>query len=222
MTGCSLWLVPPQDSPLYEKLATLISDTLPAQFPEAASATPERLVTAGFVPHVTLTSDVPVDLFTRAGEDDEARRRADAQAWLEGVKVSLPRGDEVDVRFRELEVGDKFTQKLKLRVEQNGIADLALWARILAVEDGLSTPAQRWVDDVYRPHLSLIYGSIDIDEAKRNQLRKLIDITTGISVHGSGSVYGSEDLGGWKGGSVWLVPTYKPIPEWTPWAEVRI
>ncbi|KAK7536015.1 2',3'-cyclic-nucleotide 3'-phosphodiesterase [Phyllosticta citribraziliensis] len=215
MTGCSLWLVPPQDSPLYDKLSTLISDTLPAQFPEDASATPERLVTAGFVPHVTLTSDVPIDLFTRAGEDDEARRKADAQAWLDSVRVSLPRSSDVDVRFRALDVGDKFVQKLTLRVEKEGVKDLALWSRILAVENGLNTPAQQWADDVYRPHCSLIYGSVDISEEKKTQLQQLIQ-AAGVSIDGSG------DLGGWKGGTVWLVPTNKPIPEWTPWAEVRI
>ncbi|KAK7511578.1 2',3'-cyclic-nucleotide 3'-phosphodiesterase [Phyllosticta citriasiana] len=213
MPGCSLWLVPPKDSPIYDKLATLICKTLPAQFPEA---TPERLVAAGFVPHVTLTSDVPLDLFTRAQDVDEARCKADAQAWLDSIRVSLPRGSEVDVRFRGLDVGNKFVQKLTLRVERQGVRDLALWSRVLAVEDGLNTPAQRWADEAYWPHCSLIYsGSIDISEEKKAQLQKLVE-AAGISIDGSG------DLGGWKGGTVWLVPTYKPIPEWTPWAEVLI
>lgn len=27
---------------------------------------------------------------------------------------------------------------------------------------------------------------------------------------------GNGEMGGWTGGSVWLVPTYKPFEEWKP------
>ncbi|KAK8193108.1 2',3'-cyclic-nucleotide 3'-phosphodiesterase [Phyllosticta capitalensis] len=212
MPGCSLWLVPSKESPIRNKLFSLISQTLPAQFPHV---TPEQLVANGFIPHVTLTSDVPVDLFSRAPENDEARRKADAQAWLDGIRPSLPRGSEVDVRFQALDVGQKFVQKLTLRVEKEGVKPLALWSRILAVEDGLDQPAQRWANELYRPHCSLIYGSVDISDEKKSQLQKLVE-DSGIGIDGSG------DLGGWTGGTVWLVPTFKPIPEWEPWAEIVI
>jgi len=38
----------------------------------------------------------------------------------------------------------------------------------------------------------------------------------GLNLNGEG------ELGGWTGGTVVLVPTYKPIAEWTPIASIHL
>lgn len=54
-----------------------------------------------------------------------------------------------------------------------------------------------------------------IPDEKKAELRRLIE-NAKVSVDGEGDP-GAVD--GWEGGTVWLVPTFKKIPEWEPWVE---
>jgi hypothetical protein len=69
-----------------------------------------------------------------------------------------------------------------------------------------------------QPLRSLTAGNssnIEITEEKRQEIERLV-VQAGISFDGQG------ELGGWTGGSLWLVPTYKPIQDWKPIAERKL
>ncbi|OJD37642.1 2 cyclic-nucleotide 3-phosphodiesterase [Diplodia corticola] len=208
MPGFSLWLVPPVASSARAALSALIAESLPAQFPTEQPPPPR------FVPHVTLTSDVQSDVFSKSS--DEQQQKRDARAWLEGL-ADLPAGRDVRVRFETLDVGEKFVQKLTLRVlKEGGLRELARVSRLHGVEGGSNVDAvETWLDRAYRPHCSLVYGNMPISDQKKAELQSVVE-QAGISIFGSG------DLGGWEGGLVWLVPTFKTIPEWEPWVEVAL
>ncbi|KAF2145531.1 uncharacterized protein K452DRAFT_355968 [Aplosporella prunicola CBS 121167] len=202
MPGCSLWLVPPEGSAISTTLSTLISEILPKHFPDASPPT--------FVPHVTLTSDIAPSVFSPAL--DESQQKSDAQAWIDQLP-NIPKGGDVVVKFQALDVGEAFVKKLTLRVEKGGVKELAFRARMYGVEKGGAPHnAEEWVKNSYGPHNSLVYGDMPISDEKKSELQKLVE-EAGISINGSGN------LGGWKGGDVWLVPTFKNFADWQPWAK---
>jgi 2',3'-cyclic-nucleotide 3'-phosphodiesterase len=55
----------------------------------------------------------------------------------------------------------------------------------------------------------------DVSEEKRSEVEGLL-LESGISLDGQG------EMSGWTGGSLWLVPTFKPIEEWKPLAERKL
>ncbi|KAL0261038.1 hypothetical protein SLS55_004730 [Diplodia seriata] len=132
-------------------LSALIAESLPAQFPTEQPPPPR------FVPHVTLTADVQLDAFTESADEEQQKR--DARAWLDRMMAHRLPGD-VRVRFEALDVGDKFVQKLTLRVskdKQGGLRELARVSRLYGVEGGKAADAvETWLDGVYRPHCSLV------------------------------------------------------------------
>lgn len=143
--GFSLWLVPPESSRVYQALSALIATALPSQFP--AASPPE------FGPHVTLTSDVFSEAFSQS--QDEEQQKRDAQAWLDGL--ALPTGRDGKVRFEALDVGERFVQKLTLRVRHDGVRELASVSRLHGVEKGQNEAAvETWLNTVYKPHCSLV------------------------------------------------------------------
>lgn len=148
--GFSLWLVPPAASPARAVLSTLIADSLPAQFPTEQPPPPR------FVPHVTLTSDVQLESFSTPSADEE-QQKCDARAWLDAL-TALPAGRDVCVRFEALDVGEKFVQKLTLRVsKEGGLCELARLSRLHGVERGSNAGSvDAWLEDAYRPHCSLV------------------------------------------------------------------
>lgn len=144
--------MPPEHSPIHQALSTLIAQALPAHFPAVSPSPPN------FVPHVTLTSDVPLQAFHSSNDsNDEAQQKRDAQVWLTKLLLDLPADDDVRVQFEALDVGDKFVQKLTLRVRNRGVRELARVCRLHGVERGEDGPAvEHWLKDGYRPHCSLV------------------------------------------------------------------
>lgn len=53
-------------------------------------------------------------------------------------------------------------------------------------------------------------GDVTIDEAKLKQIEDAVK-ESGLSFENA-----SHDMGGWKGGIVWLVPTERDIEKWKP------
>lgn len=51
-----------------------------------------------------------------------------------------------------------------------------------------------------------------ISAEKKTELQSEVE-QAGISIDGSG------EMGGWQSGEIWLVPTFKSIPEWEPWVK---
>ncbi|KAK5171570.1 hypothetical protein LTR04_001594 [Oleoguttula sp. CCFEE 6159] len=198
MPGSSLWLVPPPSSPIYKALQTLIDSTIPSRFPD--------LQPPHFVPHVTLTSDIPADL-------------ADPQALL--GSIDLPSAGDVVVRFEALDVGEAFVKKLTLRVANDdggaGVVELATRCRSKGVEGGDTKKAEEWARKKFMPHCSLLYSGTDPTKVEEKREQLLQDIReAGIAV---GSKNDKDSMNGWTGGSVWFVPTHKSIEEWSPVAK---
>ncbi|KAF1996837.1 2',3'-cyclic-nucleotide 3'-phosphodiesteras-like protein [Amniculicola lignicola CBS 123094] len=190
MPGSSLWLVPLTTSPLDSFLTHLISQT--ALF----FSSPHT-----FLPHITLTSDI-----------DPAVYGSDPQTWLENL--SFPSGENVRIKLQQMESESTFFKKLYLAVEKsNGLKDVAQVARQTVDGYGSVEEAKGWVEESYRPHLSLLYHDIpQVSQEDIADISKILD-DVGVGLKGEG------ELGGWQGGKVVLVPTDKAIKDWNPIAE---
>ncbi|KAF2661364.1 2',3'-cyclic-nucleotide 3'-phosphodiesterase [Lophiostoma macrostomum CBS 122681] len=189
MPGSSLWLLPPADHPLDSLLTSLIEQT------SAHFHSPHL-----FIPHVTLTSEIASSAY-----------ESNPQQWLDEFK--FPKSDLVQVRFESLQSEDVFVRKLYIKVEKGGVIELGKVAR--QAVDGYveEAAAKRWAEEKYAPHLSLLYHACPkVPEAEIAKIGGLLQ-AAGIDLEGQG------ELGGWEGGRVVLVPTDRPIAEWSPIAE---
>lgn len=73
--------------------------------------------------------------------------------------------------------------------------------------------AADWATKEYNPHLSLLYHDCpSVDAIGLAEIEKLAD-SAGVNLTGQ------SDLGGWIGGRLVLIPTDKPIGQWSPIAE---
>ncbi|KAF2796148.1 2, 3 cyclic phosphodiesterase [Melanomma pulvis-pyrius CBS 109.77] len=189
MPGSSLWLLPPPTHPLSTLLSTLILKT------SRHFNSPHH-----FVPHITLTADIPPST------------HSSPQSFLDALP--LPAANCVNVRLAQLHSEDVFFKKLYIAVEKDGMEELARVART-AVDGGgeKDGAAKMWVEKQYRPHLSLLYHECaKIDAEGMEEIWKLVR-EAGLSLDGEG------ELGGWVGGRVVLVPTSEPIDQWAVLAE---
>ncbi len=135
----SLWLVPLPSSPLYTTLQQTIHITAPTAYP--------KTIAPRFPPHVTLTAgtinlrptETPSEFFERLSWDFP--------------RITRPK---VQVNIGELHVGEIFFQKLVLVCEKTRpLCDMAVYARCLYDEGGQKA-CERWVEENWRPHLSLL------------------------------------------------------------------
>ncbi|ORY15604.1 2',3'-cyclic-nucleotide 3'-phosphodiesteras-like protein [Clohesyomyces aquaticus] len=186
MPGSSLWLLPPADHSLNSILTSLIETT-------SSHFHSQHL----FIPHVTLTSDIPSSSYS-----------ANPQAWLSAIE--LPTSKEVKVIFGGLESRDVFVQKLFIKVEKAGIADIGEMARTVVPGFEDSGKARKWAEETYYPHLSLLYH--DCPKVAPESISEIASYAR----HAGVSLAEEGDLGGWTGGRVVLVPTDKPIKDWVP------
>ncbi|ETS78729.1 2',3'-cyclic-nucleotide 3'-phosphodiesterase [Pestalotiopsis fici W106-1] len=200
MPGSSLWLVPPPDHPVHRILTKLITQTLPNTFPDVAGSD-----CPSFSPHMTLTSNI-----------DPALYGDDPQGWLDGVP--WPQGRDVSVRFAAVQTQDVYFRRCFVQVGMgDGVADIAALARARGVEgeaDQTGPKTRKWLGEwaeAFGPHVSLIYGDNPIDDAKLQEISKVVK-EAGIELEGPG----------WEGGVVWLVPTDRPINEWKPIATKEL
>lgn len=92
--------------------------------------------------------------------------------------------------------------------------------KILAVElrkkfaDTKGEDAEKWGEETFRPHVSLVYSEMEQEEVKT----KLYD---GLKkeVEDAGVRFGET---AWVGGRVVLVDCWRPIEEWKVLAEVEL
>ncbi|KAF2496102.1 2, 3 cyclic phosphodiesterase [Lophium mytilinum] len=185
MPGSSLWLLPPPSHPLTPLLTSLISKT------STRFSSPYT-----FLPHVTLTSDIPSSIYS-----------SDPQAWLDELAKRFPPAAEVSVQFEKLEVGNIFVKKITVRVRKDGVSGLAKIAR--EVVEARAGEAEKWVEEAYLPHLSLLYSAIEVSDDELSELGGVVE-NAGVDLGGKG------EMGGWVGGRVVSVQTDKKIEEWEP------
>ncbi|KAF2131658.1 hypothetical protein P153DRAFT_365228 [Dothidotthia symphoricarpi CBS 119687] len=130
MPGSSLWLLPPPSHPLNTLLPSLIKST------SSHFASPHT-----FLPHITLTSDIPPSTYA-----------ADPQTWLDGL--ALPAGKDVQVKFEGLGSEAVFFRKLYVKCEKNG--GMKMLGRVCRQEIDGEEEVEKWVEGVWTPHLSLL------------------------------------------------------------------
>ncbi|KAF2722552.1 2, 3 cyclic phosphodiesterase [Polychaeton citri CBS 116435] len=192
MPGSSLWLVPSQDSALYEAIQELITNHIPALFPNTSPP--------DFFPHITLTSDALLEDGT------------DPQEWLDGL--SLPSQSKLEIWIREVEVGSIFFKKVTMRCDKSPeLKALAAACRQAAVKGVGSEAAREWAEEKYMPHCSLMYSELDSAEV---QSRKS-DVVKAVEKHVVSSQEDNQPIG-----EVWVVPTYRPLSDWKPVARRRL
>ncbi|KAG0644318.1 2',3'-cyclic-nucleotide 3'-phosphodiesterase [Tuber brumale] len=193
MTGASLWLCPPGGSPIEAALQKLITETIPPHFSD------EKV--PAFRPHMTITSDIPDSL--------------DPEEVLK--KISL--GDPLEVSFKELNIGKTYYTRGTLHLERTpAIVDLARQCRELFANGGTEEEAvDKWEKEVFTPHVSLVYSAMDPvpDNTRKVIGQGLKEANVGV-LHWNGP---KGEMRGWRGGSIALVSTHKPIEEWEAMAE---
>ncbi|KAI3395070.1 hypothetical protein diail_1827 [Diaporthe ilicicola] len=196
MPGSSLWLTPSPTHPLHAVITKLIETTLPAHFPDESPRPPT------FSPHLTLTSGIDPSIY---GDQP--------QKWLDSIP--FPPALKTVVRFEHVKSQDVYFRRCYLECDFDGARDVAAIARARGVEgeDDVGPKTRSWLaewKEAFGPHVSLMYGDVNIDEAKLREIEE--------SVKRSGVVLGntSHDMGGWEGGVVWLVSTEKGIEDWKP------
>lgn len=195
--GCSLWLLPPSDSPTQSILSDLITTEIPSRFPELNNVV--------FVPHLTLTSDItiPPDI---AGHKQ-------VQRWLDDLP--LPNKANLDVRLESLDVGAQYFKKLTLSVNKEPLETFGTHVRSTAVENGNMAAATRWAKETWAPHVSLMYADIEVSAKKRQEILHVIT-EAGIRFrkeHGLPED-GKCECRGWKQGRIALVETWKELRDW--------
>ncbi|KAK3096378.1 hypothetical protein LTR53_019302, partial [Teratosphaeriaceae sp. CCFEE 6253] len=114
MPGFALWLVPPEDSPLYKVLHAMILTHIPSIYPHASPAR--------FTPHITLTSDctLPDDI--------------DQQAWLDSIALPDNLAD-LRIHIKGMQREAAYFRKLTLMCEKTAtLCELAVRCRAAGVE----------------------------------------------------------------------------------------
>lgn len=140
MPGSSLWLVPPPDHRLHHILSELITKTLPAKFPNEAGPP--------FNPHMTLTSNIDPSIY---GDNP--------QQWLD--KIPWPASNGVNVRFHGVKTEEIFFRRGYIKVDFDGVEDVAAIARARGVEgeETVGPKTKNWLKEwtaAFGPHVSLI------------------------------------------------------------------
>ncbi|KAK9359871.1 2',3'-cyclic-nucleotide 3'-phosphodiesterase [Lipomyces starkeyi] len=187
MPGLSLWLSPPPSSPIYNALESLIAQLSDDLFGGAAP---------NFAPHITLTSDIPLD--------------ADPDAVIEYAASTIEQKLKFDVTH--VAYGPAYFKKIFLRIAKTPeLVRLAGESRrkyvYLAAEDVradfAAVTAREWEVNEYDPHLSLVYS----DEWPIREDKK-IDIEARLE-----TLFGEVGKT-WLGGRISLVKTVGPADKW--------
>ena len=154
MLGSSLWLVPPEDSTLYQTLQALIQTGVPALYPIA--------LPVHFTPHVTLTADTLQSPWPSSPYA--------AQAWLDNLPLSDEQVQNSHITLHEVAVGEIFFRKLAINCETTpALVNLAARCRARALlrergggeaslddNEEEEKTARDWVEKNYAPHCSLM------------------------------------------------------------------
>ena len=123
MPGSSLWLVPPKSHPLHDILTTLITKSLPSLIPSSESELPPP----PFLPHLTLTSNIPPEVYSPG-------HATDPQSWFDSLP--FPAASDVHVRFESpVRSEDVFFRRCYIKAAFAGIRDLAAVSRARGVNN---------------------------------------------------------------------------------------
>lgn len=126
--GLSLWLIPPENSDIYNALKNAIDHQVP-HAPGIQDA-------PRFEPHITLTSRIP-----------KASVGTDPQKWLD--ELNLPSVSAVEVKFQELASGETFFKKLFIRCERSE-------SLLRLVSSCRGSSSAKTDEAQYDPHVSLL------------------------------------------------------------------
>lgn len=159
------FLPPTPTHPFAKSLSKLITDTVPSNF------TPST--TSPFLGHVALLPAL----------DPAATYKSDAQTWLDSLRLpEEPKAekDETVIEFMELETGDGYEDKLRLRAKKDG--KLLEFAALLHQQVHGSTEAEatEWAQDTYDPHLSLLHSDVSASDASRKMGK--VEIQLGFEI----------------------------------------
>ena len=179
--GLSLWLIPPgsyASTSNLSKLTTTIFPTSP-NFPQSPS----------FLPHVTLTSFIPVA----------------AQFTLPSLELeSLP---PPDVQYSELSHSDAYFKFIFLRIKKTA----SLLALAKHVRDRILPDARAFDEASYDPHISLVYSDEQATEARVKYVTSEMSMAIGNSPGWTGGKVvlvdtTSSNVEEWKIVDEWLFP----------------
>ena len=117
------------------------------------------------------------------------------------------------VSLQTLEVGDRVTQKISLRIiKEDTLVDLAVQLRAVAVEDGNLEAAKTWATTIWTPHISLLYADTRLGDNERLEAEKLVR-ENGIRFHDQEGCSEASPLV-WRGSRILWVDTRGDIENW--------
>lgn len=192
--GCSLWLLPPSESPIQTTLSDLITTKIPSCFPGIHNVV--------FEPHLTLTSDIKMP------PDIVANKQA--QRWLDNMP--LPDKVNIDVRFKALDVGAAFFKKLTLSVDKEPLERFGAYIRSTVVESGDMAAATRWVKE-WAPHVSLMYADIEVTADKFQEILQVV-MNAGIQTGNEHRFLEGRNCYVSKWNRIALIETWKEPMDW--------
>jgi len=131
--------MPSTTTQFYHSVKQLISEGIPAQFP--------NLQTHDFLPHITLTSGIDKSLYGN-----------EPQIWLDSLSVpATSAAHPLVLKLEALEAGEPFVKKFTARLSKlPEILKLAEACRAEAVTGGNFDKAREWAQEQYLPHMSLL------------------------------------------------------------------
>lgn len=168
----SLWLLPPESYKPYTALSKLTTTSFPQ-----SNNFPQS---PGFAPHITLCSAIP-------------HSTTPILTSLDLSSLSPP-----EVEFGELAHGNQYFKFIYLKVKKTEtLLGLAKYVREALLQD-----SQGFKEDLYDPHVSLVYSSEEPTEKRVEYVAWKTAVAIGESK-------------GWKGGRIVLVDTRsKDVGEW--------
>jgi 2'-5' RNA ligase len=177
--GLSLWLIPPTSYKPTPSLKKLTSQTFPAS--------PKFPDSPAFQPHITLTSRIPTS----------------SQLLLPSMHLEALQSP--DIQFDELSQGKSYFKFIFLRIKKTH----SLLALVKQVREFTVPNAEPFAEEVYDPHISLVYSSEEVTEGRLEYVASKTSLAIGESR-------------GWIGGNVALVDTrsddlkqWKVLEEWS-------
>lgn len=212
LLAIALWLCPKQSSQIYETLNSLIIGINPL-FEDAPR----------FEPHITITSQLSINSMS------------DVNTVLNSCVAALAGGPEMDIEltFNSLKINHKnsYFKKIYLSLlKTKNLASLATIIRELYVEfpnlqnqAEAKYAAQDWCNDIFDPHLSLVYTNLThFDNALIRTIKTRVEDLLNTDTLSLEDDELLEYNVGWTNGALKIVRCEGPVEEWQVLGKVDI
>ncbi|EDO19217.1 hypothetical protein Kpol_1050p76 [Vanderwaltozyma polyspora DSM 70294] len=161
--GIALWFCPVTGSQVYDSIDLLIH-SLQTLIPNSPLFEPHITITSGL--NITSQDDVNKILTYCVAAMDSVKPRVNAGSprsnglRSSGSASGSTSGFEL-VKFKNLTIGKQFFKKVYMECDDNKyLMSIAKIMREMFVENGDEIDVQQWLDEQFKPHMSLLYSNV--------------------------------------------------------------